>query len=260
MSVDVLEGVIGGDGFVMSGDVVCLPGGEHLLNRTSERLEANSKFGRGYLDLAKRFTEELASDCPFLLVSAVAGSISSNGVNIGDDLDFNLIVEDETKYLTYLCAVLLGLKYSLRHGETFGNGGGMRKLICINVVWTQSETDPFARRDDALAFELLLSRPLIGSDEFRRVLDRNEWVKSAFPQAFSTNFEPLARPPLSLIGRANALLTANHNLRRLANRVARMVARVIYSVYHWTQRKDSEAVARLELIKRVKYPYEVFQD
>lgn len=260
MAVDAVERIVANDGFVVAGDIVCLPGGEHLIENTNKRRDANSKFGGEYLDLAMKFTKELASHCPFVLTAAAAGSVSSNGVNIGDDLDFNLIVEDGTKYITYLSAILLGLKYSLRHGEAFGNGGGMRKLICVNVVWTRSDTSPFIRLDDSLAFELMLSRPLIGLDEFRKTLDRNQWAKGAFPQAFSNHHEPISRPPPSLIGRVNAFLTANPYLRQLTDRFARIVSHAIYVIYHWTQKKDGEAVARLELMRKVKYPYEVFQD
>ena len=251
--------LVSNDGFILAGDIVCLPGGQDFLESTRRRREANSKFSDGYLVLAGEFTRELVSDCPFVLAAAAAGSVSSNGVDIGDDVDLNLIVEDGTKYITYLTAIILGMKYSLRHGEAFGNGG-IRKLICINVVWTESDTSPFVRQDDSLAFELMLSKPLIGRDAFRSMLERNGWVKDAFPQAFTMDGEAVERPPPGLIGKVNATLTAQPALRQLVDRLARIASRIIYAAYHWARKGDGEAAGRLELVKKVKYPYEVFQD
>lgn len=64
MAVDAVERIVANDGFVVAGDIVCLPGGEHLIENTNKRRDANSKFGGEYLDLAMKFTKELASHCP----------------------------------------------------------------------------------------------------------------------------------------------------------------------------------------------------
>jgi len=239
--------------------MVCLPGNQHLLKETVRRSEANSKHAAAYLDLALKYSRELASHCQFMLATAAAGSISTNGVDIGDDVDLNLIVEDGTKYVAYLASLLLGLKYSLRYGEILGNGG-LKKLICVNVIWTISDTSPFLRQDDSLAFELMLSEPLLGSDEFRRVLDRNEWVREAFPQAYRDGGEELPRPQPSAVGRALGAFLAHPCLRAVADKACRFIAWSVYTIYHWIRRNDREARARLELVKRLKYPYEVFQD
>jgi len=254
-----IESNIANDGYVKSGGMVCLAGSQDLLEDTIRRSEANSKYAAVYQELAIKYSRELASHCPFLLAAAAAGSMTTNGVDIGDDVDLNLLVEDGTKYVTYLASLLLGLKYSLRYGEALGNGG-LRKLICVNVVWTRSDTRPFIRQDDSLAFELMLSEPLVGSDEFRRVLERNRWVERAFPQAFRDRGEGQSHPPPSVIGRALVTVLANPRLRAVADKACRLVAWSIYAAYHWIRRNDGEAKARLELVKRVKYPYEVFQD
>src|SRR2546422_228731 len=103
------------------------------------------------------------------------GLRASGGLEAGDDLDFNRFVDDGTKYIVYLTALLIGVKYSLLHGRTFTKGssflGLFPKVTCVNVVWTETDCRPFIRQDEFLAFELLRSVPIAGTAHYARTLE-----------------------------------------------------------------------------------------
>ena len=119
---------------------------------------------------------------------ALTGSVASGGYRPGDDVDFDLFVRTGTKYICYLAATLVGLKYSWRYRSTdldsLHRTPVLPKITCINVVWPTDQTRPFVRQDAALAFELRRCEPLIGWARFRKVLDDNPWIRGYFPQTY----------------------------------------------------------------------------
>src|SRR5436309_949095 len=131
---------------------------EDLIAKCVSRRRSNGPLAASYFRIAEDFTRDLLRHSPFVRAVAVSGSTASGGLEAGDDIDFNLFAEDGTKYIVYLTALLLGVKYSLRHGRRFSMGtpllGLLPKVTCVNVVWTQSDSRSFVRQDEFLAFEL----------------------------------------------------------------------------------------------------------
>ena len=235
---------------------VCLRSHEPLLEKSKRRVESNKVLNGAANAIAEEFASGLLRICPLVDCIALSGSAASGGFEATDDVDFNLFVQDGAKYFTYSLALLLGLKASLRHSHT----GGLRKITCINVLWTRRETSPFSRRDEDLAFELLRSRPIYGSSHFREVITSNPWTLRFFPQLEWTEFANRAPPSLGGVGRIVGWIGRHPTLLAIVDRLGRGFSHAAYSFAHWMKRNDPQAMERLAFLRRVKFPYEVFQD
>ncbi len=238
------------DGFV------CLDGNERLVAKSKERVASHRRQNGEALAVAKAFARELIRFCPVVECVGLSGSAASGGYADGDDVDFDLFARDGTKYLVYGVALALGLKVALLRWHA----RGFRKLICINVIWNRSESMPFARRDRGLAFELLHCQPLIGADTFREVIMRNEWTFNFFPQVGQRVFSSDSRPEPNLFGRLVLRISRHPRLLPVVDLMSRAATRCVYELAHLLRSRDKQAVERLEFLRRVKYPYEVFQD
>ncbi len=238
------------DGFVY------LDGNEPLVARSRARVASHELQNGEALAVAKEFAHDLIKSCPVVDCIALSGSAASGGYAHGDDVDFDLFTCGGTKYLVYGIAIALSLKATLSHWRSHG----FRKLICVNVIWTRSESDLFVRQDEGLAFELLRCQPLIGGDRFREVIAANSWIHRYFPQLRQKVFANEQRPNPNMIGRLVLGISHHPRLLRGVDLVSRCVTRCVYEFAHWLRSRDKEAVERLAFLRRVKYPYEVFQD
>jgi hypothetical protein len=249
---------------VVEDGIVGLVGWEHLIKKTERRLRANRRLQAKYLRVAEAFCRDLAASCPFVRSVALAGSLATDGFADGDDIDFDLFVETGTRYTTYLLATLVGLRYAWQHRHrrpsALHRTPVLPKITCVNVVWSEDQTRPFQRQDDALAFELMRCQPLYGVDHFSHVLGNNRWISSYFPQMFERVFEERVQARRNPLGRFLAALGRRPLLLRLTEAASRGVAWMIYSLVQRVRNKNPEAAARMEFLRRVKQPYEVFQD
>lgn len=258
----VLQGM---EDVALRGDLVGLSGEEDLLAKTDRRRQAHADLEATYLQVAEEFCHDLVSWCPFVQSVALTGSLASGGFAEGDDVDFDLLVERETKYICYLLGNLLGLKYAWRFRRREVNGHHstplLPKITCLNVVWPEDEARPFARRDEAMAFELLRCQPLMGVEHFAEVLDANPWLREYFPQVYERSWEEVVpngatHPVGKLLGSLRRFPRALDVLEA----VSRSLSWALYRFVQWSRRNDDEAVRRMEFLRDVKYPYEVFQD
>lgn len=238
------------DGFVY------LDGNQWLVSKSRARVASHNVLNGEALSIAVDFARELVSSCPVIDCVALSGSAASGGYARGDDIDFDLITRDGTKYIVYGVALCLGLKFVLRRWRAHG----LRKLMCINVIWSRSETRPFKRQDEGLAFELLRCQPLFGSERYRDLIAANEWSFGYFPQLRLKRFVDSQPCEPNRIGRS--ILSATRFPRGLAivNWISRIATRAVYEVSHLLRGRDPNAVARIKFLQSVKYPYEVFQD
>ena len=262
---DVLSALASSRAIVFRDGIATLSGREDLIEKGLSRRRSNNGLASLYFGIAEDFARDLLRHSPFVRAIAVCGSTASGGLEAGDDVDFNLFVEDGTKYIVYLMAVLLGVKYSLLHRRRFGRGtsllGILRKVTCVNVVFIESDARPFVRQDAFLAFELLRSIPIAGTMDFARTLESNPWLRIHFPQIFNRVFADRVGPqPRSLLGKVQRGIAASPRGRRLLDGACRRIAAAIHRVVRLSRERDPEAMARLAFLRRVKFPYDVFQD
>lgn len=261
---DVLASLESTDRVLVDDGFVCVRGREDLLAKSRLRHDTHRELNGGPLAIAHEFARDLARVCPFVECLALSGSVASGGYAPGDDIDFDLVVRPGTKYTSYLVANLLGLKFSWRHrGRSKSDVHRtpfLPKVTCVNVVWPDDHTRPFVRQDGALAFELLRCTPLFGAARFRELLRDNPWVGEYFPQAYARAWtDAVPREPGVV---ASALDRIARHPRALAclEAASRWVAWILYRGVQASRRRNPAAVARMAFLRRVKFPYEVFQD
>lgn len=261
---ELSEVVRSSDRFTARDEMVCLRGREDLISRSRHRIESNHLLSAGAKRIAQAFTNDLVRVCPFVESVALSGSVASGGYDLCDDIDFDLIVAPGTKYTCYLIGTLLGFRYSWRHGGSAAPGAYrtplFRKVTCINVVWPYDQCRPFVRQDANMAFELLRCVPLHGGHRFREVLDTNPWVFRFFPQARDKAWGIESEVKGSRLGRILQAFARSPDLLRAIERSSRWVSHLLYRYVERSRRGNLPAAKRMEFLRRVKYPYEVFQD
>jgi hypothetical protein len=258
-SVDIptlLDSIRNSTDIVVEDGFVFKRGHRELLAKSQRRVESHRNLNGMAWTIARRYAGELIRTCPLVDCVALSGSVASGGYESRDDIDLNLFVVDGAKYFVYAIALILGFRSTLRHRKVLG----LRKLICINVLWTRGESHPFSRQDEGLAFELLHSRPLLGERHFQEVITANPWIDAFFPQLRRISGATTSIPAVNLLGRLVSWVGRHPRWLRAVDRSARLVTRAIYSGGHWLHRHDATRMGRLEFLQRVKYPYEVFQD
>ncbi len=151
----------------------------HLqLEKCKQRRHMNRILQPYYQQIANQFIDEYTRLCPWVTCMLLSGSMASEGLGNGDDIDFDLIVPDGMKYTSYLLGLLLSFKYSLSHGKRFWR----RYVICFSVIWETHQILPFQRNDGQLAFELLNAKVAYNADFFNYLIKKNVWLKDYFPQ------------------------------------------------------------------------------
>ncbi len=249
-SIETTRDVVVEDGFAF------LQGHKRLLQESRNRVESHRALNGFARTIAEEFAQAIVRSCPLVNCVALSGSVASGGYAPRDDIDIDLFVRDGAKYLVYAIALILALRMTIRHRRMFG----LRKLICINVVWTDAQSHPFARQDQGLAFELLRCKPLLGEKHFRDVIKANPWVDALFPQLREGSTSTVPRPEPSSLGKIVRWIGRHERLLRSTDRISRLVTHATYSFVHWLGRRNAPAKERLNFLQRVKYPYEVFQD
>lgn len=260
-----VQAVVGTDAqFATRGGFACLRGSESLLQKSKDRIEANRRMAEEAWGIARDYARDLVRTCPFVESVALSGSLASGGYSPKDDIDFDLIVQPGAKYIAYLVAHLVGLKYSFRFRhrrlDDFHHTPLFPKITCINVVWTQDQIRPFVRRDENMAFELFRCVPILGIPAFEEALRENGWVREYFPQAFDRIFPEETLRKRSLVGHILAGVGRSPKMLAFVERLSRRIGWRLYNGVQSSRKRNPAAVARMAFLRRAKYPYEVFQD
>jgi predicted nucleotidyltransferase len=240
------------EGADTDGDLVGLRG-RLRTRKCARRRAANGRWGQYALSIAREYAAELARVCPNVRCVMLAGSAGSGGFCDRDDIDLNIVVRDGTKYTSYLTALLLSLKFSLRYGGRVGSRflPGLKKVICVNVVWEERQVSPFARRDERLAFELLNSRVIYNEGFHRKMLERNAWAADLFPQLFTRGGGADPLPVPGAAGRAASPSPAVEGFSRS----------FLFALYYfiWGLRGGQPRLRRrMRFVEEVKRPYGIF--
>lgn len=258
------ETVAAGQEWSLQDGFVCLRGFEHLIGRSRSRVSSHREHEAEAQEIALRYARDLVRGCPLVTSVALSGSLASGGYGPRDDIDFDLIVKPGTKYTSYLVAHLVGLKCGWRYRHRVLDESHhtplLPKIACINVVWTEDQMRPFARRDENMAFELMRCIPFFGIGTFQHALRENAWVGEFFPQVFERVWPEDAPTSPSLFGRVVGWIESNPRMLRLVERASRRIAWRLYRGVQASRSRSPAAVARMDFLRRAKYPYEVFQD
>ncbi|HZV50630.1 MAG TPA: hypothetical protein VFD49_12795 [Candidatus Dormibacteraeota bacterium] len=201
--------------------------------------------------VTRRFVRTLVRLNPYVLGVAIAGSLASGGFTASDDVDLNLIVEDGHRHLAYVALNLLGIAHALRHRSKPVDAHSRRplapRLMTANLILERSQCFPLARQDPAMAFELLVSRPIHGLEAWRRLLVANPRLREHFPQLDWPDEAIAVRPWLPAWAFPRGL-----------DRAARLVGEAGWRWMQWTRRRHPEARARVAYVRETMRPYALF--
>ena len=208
------------------------------------------------------FGEDLVKAFPFVKAICLTGSLASGGFVPEDDIDFNLFVDDSSKYAAYLTSILLSIKYSLRHRKKPENIVGktplLPKVICINVIFRERDCIPFVRRDRFLGFELLLQEPIYGINYYQEIFHKNQWLKELFPQIGARNAKLIDRvrtpqvAPLHMLWRADPF--------KVTEFASKWLSRGIFEAVQLSRWRNKEAQHHVAKVRQFQFPYGVFQE
>lgn len=200
-----------------------------------------------YRRIASEFSAELTSKHPEVRLIMVGGSTSSNGLCEGEDIDFDIVVADGRKYSTYLHALYLGMRYSIRHRKLTVDRylGIVPKLICVNVVWEETQVTPFMRRDEQMAFEIVNTEVIVGKDFYERMIATNPWIMDIFPQATPKGQDRIEKTP----GPIHV---------SFKERSARWAVFTLFRLVRLSRSFDADKKAKMDRAESVKSPYGIF--
>jgi hypothetical protein len=234
-------------GLVTAGELG--PGAEAIERRQAGHQRAAELYRRE----AERFARTLAAWFPFVIAVSIAGSLASGGFRETDDVDLNLVVEDGRRHLAYVALNLLGILHAVRHRHKPVDVHTTRplvpRLMTANLVLERRDCFPFRRTDPDMAYELLVSHPVVGGRFLGEAYLANPRLGEQFPQLLRRPAEEPVRRRLPAW-----LFPA------WLDEPARLLGRAAWRYMQWTRRKRPEALARVAFVRATMRPYALFED
>lgn len=225
--------------------------GMSYIEMCKQRLEANGHHQPMYRQIAEDFTRDLVAACPWVKCVMLVGSVATGGLCQGDDLDLNLVVEDGRKYSTNVMGSLLNRKYSYRYRKALAMEREGHYLVpmvvCLNIIWEESQVMPLARRDEQVAYELFSADVLHGLDYYHRILVSNEWLRDYFPQMYGGLLHSTELQAPNWNGRTGMMERLSRSGLFAFERLVRM----------YLSRKDG-TVERMDHYDALKHPYGLY--
>ena len=249
-----LPAAISASGLAISSGVVVSPAAAARAAAIRERQAGHCGVAPRYLAEAHAFARTLAAWFPFVISVSVAGSLASGGFRETDDVDLNLVVEDGHRHLAYVALNLLGVVHALGHRGKPVDAHTTRplapRLMTANLVLERSDCFPLVRQDEDMAYELLASRPVVGSAFLAAVTAANPGLAAHFPQLLGP-LDPAApvRPRLPSV-----LFPA------FLDTPARAIGKAAWRYMQWTRRHRPEALARVAFVRSTMRPYALFDE
>lgn len=166
------------DGYLLTS-----PSQSETLRSERERI-SNEK-----LASAARFANFLRKAVPFIRTVAVTGSVAYQSANRWDDIDLFIVTERKRLWLSVLVALAL-----VRVEKLLKLGPSHLLLFCLSYVHDERGFAEDAARNKVnplFARELLRAKPVVGTDEYLRILRENNWVGELYSAPYSAALEAL---------------------------------------------------------------------
>ena len=227
--------------------------GKIQTKKCSERASTNPKLKPFYLSIANIFIEEYLNFCPWIKCIMLTGSIATDGILEGDDIDLNIVVSDHSKYISWLIGILLSIKYSLKYRRIFHVPwfNLIKGVICICVIWEESQVFPFKRRDKQIAYEILLNSNVLYNEGFyQKILEKNQWLKDFFPQLY---FKEPEKNKMNIKTRKYNHRFLHLFFEPLAKAIIFLSYRIYRGIIFWNQPLNN----RIDHVLSKQYPYSI---
>jgi hypothetical protein len=224
------------------------------LDEIRARAEGHTAASPAYLAMTLRFVRVLVAAAPFVRSVWIAGSLASGGFRDSDDVDLNLVVDDGHRHLAYVAVNTLGLAHAMRHRGKPVDDLTRRpiapRLMTANLILERSQLAPLARQDEGMAFELMVSQPVFGFEEFEQIVALNPELTRHFPQLAEKTAPSLVDEPTAGLPR--------WIYPSMLDGAARVLGSAAWRYMQWTRRHRPEALARVAFVRETMRPYTLF--
>ena len=207
-----------------------------------------------YVRLTLDFVRTLVAVAPFIKSVSIAGSLASGGFRSSDDVDLNLIVDDGHRHLADVVVNFLGLAHAVlfrgKPVDDLTRRPVAPRLMTANLILERSQCQPLARRDEDMAFELLVGEPVFGHEALRVVVRDNPELLEHFPQ--------LSERPAQLSIDGPSRRFPHFVYPRALDTPARWLGAAAWRYMQWTRRHRPAALERVAYVRATMRPYTLF--
>lgn len=168
----------------------------YLLSRPSQsdtlRLE-RALISAEKLHSAARFAKVLTKMVPFIRMVAVTGSVAYGSAGKWDDIDLFVVTEQKRLWLSILMALVM-----VRVEKSLGLSPSHLLPFCLSYVHDEQGFADDASRNlvnPLFARELLKAKPVAGPEQYRRILEENDWVGKLYTVPYGAALQALGKAP-----------------------------------------------------------------
>lgn len=154
----------------------------------TSRLE-RERMSAAKLDSAAKFARVLTRLVPFIRTVAVTGSVAYGSADKWDDIDLFIITQRNRLWITAFMTLVL-----VRLNKLLGLRPPHLSLFCLSYVHDQEgfdEESHLNRTNPLFARELLKAKPVAGSDQYRKLLEKNHWVGELYSLPYTAKLKDL---------------------------------------------------------------------
>ncbi len=164
----------------------------YLLTNSAQSYESRverEQMSAAKLDSAARFGRVLTRLVPFIRTIAVTGSVAYGSADRWDDIDLFIVTERNRLWLTALMALVF-----VRVSKLLGLRPHHLSPFCLSYVHDEegfTEESQRNRSNPLFARELLKAKPIVGMDQYRKMLESNDWVANFYAAPYAAKLRAL---------------------------------------------------------------------
>jgi hypothetical protein len=165
----------------------------YLLTHTAQSVPLRSErqqFSTAKLHSATEFARTLTKLIPFFHMIAVTGSVAYRSAEKWDDIDLFIVTKRNRLWLTLLMSIIL-----VRVWKVLRLRPSHLMPFCLSYVHDDRgfEEDSVKNRANPLfARELLMAEPVVGVNQYRELLVKNDWVEGFYSNPYRSKMKQLA--------------------------------------------------------------------
>lgn len=173
-----LETTLAGEKFADLG--FKLRGGYLITNNNQSKLSRSEreKMSSDKLDSAASFANVLTRLVPFIRTVAVTGSVAYGSASKWDDIDLFIVTRRHRLWISALLTLVL-----VRLNKLLVLRAPQLSHFCLSYVHDEQgfSRESWKNRTNPLfARELLKAKPVAGREEYRKILEQNQWVSNFY--------------------------------------------------------------------------------
>lgn len=141
------------------------------------------------LESASGFARLLERLVPFIRTVAVTGSVAYGSADRWDDIDLFIVTKRNRLWLTAFMTLVL-----VRLNKLLGLRPSHLSPFCLSYVHDESgfaKESQMNRTNPLFARELLKAKPIAGADQYRKLLENNDWVRSFYSAPYAAKLQGL---------------------------------------------------------------------